>query len=123
MKKGLLITLTGVTLNILETWYFGWNLKPATLAEGYADLFTSLVIILGLILIGSAWQVKLEKDKFYISLKEIKPIIEQMKENTKEWEIIVNEDRKKQLEFQNQEMSRLISKTVMSQILKDTNKS
>lgn len=47
LKRGVHLIWLGFVLNILETWYFGWNSEPMSVAEKYADTFCAMVTISG----------------------------------------------------------------------------
>ncbi|TGE35904.1 hypothetical protein E4K67_22570 [Desulfosporosinus fructosivorans] len=48
LKKGLLIILVAFVFNVLETWFFGWNLRAQSAAEGFADMIAGLGILVGM---------------------------------------------------------------------------
>jgi hypothetical protein len=47
LRRGTSLIWLAFILNILETWFFGWNSEPASVAEKYADTFCALVMISG----------------------------------------------------------------------------
>jgi len=47
---GVIFLVTGLSLNIVETWYFGWNLRAESTVEAYADVITSIPFGIGLIM-------------------------------------------------------------------------
>lgn len=51
---GLILFLIGLGLNIAETWYFGWNMRPESTAETYADIVTAIPFGFGLIMMTRA---------------------------------------------------------------------
>lgn len=51
-KKGLLWILVGYVFNILETWYFGWNMKPQSVAEKFCDNVAVGIILVGFCIIA-----------------------------------------------------------------------
>jgi hypothetical protein len=48
MFQGLIVIAIGFILNVLETWFFGWNMKAASIPEAFADFFCQLVVLIGL---------------------------------------------------------------------------
>lgn len=51
LKKGLAVITGSFAFNVLETWYFGWNLHAQSTAEGFADMVAGLGILIGLALV------------------------------------------------------------------------
>ncbi|WP_289141536.1 hypothetical protein [uncultured Brevibacillus sp.] len=50
MIRGIGVVIIGVILNVLETWYFGWDLLPGSTLEGFADLTCALIMVFGYIM-------------------------------------------------------------------------
>jgi len=50
-KKGLKWIGGSLIFNILETWYFGWNMTAQSTAERYCDTISSLGVAIGLFLV------------------------------------------------------------------------
>ena len=68
LKKGLIIILLAFVFNVLETWYFGWNLRAQSTAEGFADTIAYIGILIGITLIfghvvGSTSTIHLEGER------------------------------------------------------------
>lgn len=61
MKTGLIVILIGFVLNILETWFFGWNMKAKSVAEAFADNFCMLIIMLGYLMFAIGFGFHLKK--------------------------------------------------------------
>jgi vacuolar-type H+-ATPase subunit I/STV1 len=49
---GWILLFIGFLFNVLETWYFGWNLKPQSVPEAYCDGLSDLILFLGLVYIA-----------------------------------------------------------------------
>jgi hypothetical protein len=47
LTRGLNIIWLAFLLNILESWYFGWNMEAQSTAEAFADNFCSFLFITG----------------------------------------------------------------------------
>ena len=47
LKKGLIVITGSFAFNVLETWYFGWNIHAQGTAEGFADMVAGLGILVG----------------------------------------------------------------------------
>jgi len=47
LKKGLAVITGSFAFNVLETWYFGWNLHAQSTAEGFADMVSGVGILIG----------------------------------------------------------------------------
>lgn len=58
MLIGLVVLAVGFLLNILETWYFGWNMEATSVAEKFADNFCGIVMMLGAAMFLLAWMVR-----------------------------------------------------------------
>lgn len=43
------MTLVGVVLWILETWYFGWNAEAGSVAESILDTISTILIVWGVL--------------------------------------------------------------------------
>lgn len=54
-KNGVKFIWIGFILNLLETWYFGWNTKPINDYEMIADYFCAGIELAGLSLVGYAF--------------------------------------------------------------------
>jgi hypothetical protein len=46
-KIGARLLLCGFIFNFLETWYFGWNIKPQSNGEMICDYISGFLMILG----------------------------------------------------------------------------
>lgn len=51
-KFGSFLVVIGFVFNFLETWYFGWNLKPQSPAEMVCDYIAAFVMLIGIISIA-----------------------------------------------------------------------
>ncbi len=48
---GWLLILAAIIWMIIETWYFGWNLKPLSKEERVCDCIYSFLFIYGILLV------------------------------------------------------------------------
>jgi vacuolar-type H+-ATPase subunit I/STV1 len=60
MLQGLIVIALGFVLNILETWFFGWNMKAASIPEAFADFFCQLVVFIGLLMFAIGYYVHIK---------------------------------------------------------------
>lgn len=65
LNKGLAVIAGSFAFNVLETWYFGWNLHAQSTAEGFADMASATGILIGSAfifghVIGSIVNIKIE---------------------------------------------------------------
>ena len=47
-QTGLILLLIGLLFNLIETWYFGWNMTPGTVHEVWCDMASGLLIYIGI---------------------------------------------------------------------------
>jgi len=47
LKKGLIVITGSFAFNVLETWYFGWNLHAQSTVEGFANMVSGVGILIG----------------------------------------------------------------------------
>ena len=50
-KVGVCLLIGGFVFNFLETWYFGWNLKPSCPAEMVCDYIATFAMLIGMIIV------------------------------------------------------------------------
>ena len=46
-KVGARLLIGGFIFNFLETWYFGWNLRPQSISEMICDYIGGFLMLLG----------------------------------------------------------------------------
>lgn len=49
-KEGNILLCISVVYGFIETWFFGWNLYPKTIAEGICDTIALLLCLIGILL-------------------------------------------------------------------------
>ncbi len=66
LKVGARFIYAGLIFGLAETWYFGWNEKPESMAEIVCDAISASSIIFGNILLmtGLYQIIKWVKDKY-----------------------------------------------------------
>ena len=50
MSKGWILVICGLVFGLLQTAYFGWNLRPESKAENVCDMITCFAVWFGLAL-------------------------------------------------------------------------
>lgn len=63
MQKGLLLIVIALVFNLLETWYFGWNMLPKSIPEAYCDGISGIVSWIGFFMIYGYSKGRGEEDK------------------------------------------------------------
>jgi len=53
-STGSALLVGGFVFNIAETWYFGWNLRPQSIAEMVCDYISTGTLLVGIIMVSYA---------------------------------------------------------------------
>lgn len=48
---GAIFLLGGLIFNLIETWFFGWNLKPSCPSEALCDYIAEIMIVSGFLIV------------------------------------------------------------------------
>lgn len=62
-KVGATALIAGILFNFIETWYFGWNLKPSCPAEAVCDYIAGVAMVSGMLIVTYCNLFKGEEDE------------------------------------------------------------
>jgi nitrate reductase gamma subunit len=63
LKEGIIVAVIGFILNLLESWYFGWNMKAESVAEAFADNICGLIIMIGIAMFLITWAIHVKEGR------------------------------------------------------------